>query len=155
MIEITLTPSEILLGATAGMMRRIFAIKNSIQNANGYDGENSWQIDIEGALGEMAVAKHMNRYWAGKGRMRDFDVANSCDVRTGAKHTHRLILHPNDDDDRVFWLATGSNGKYRIHGWIKAIDGKKPEYWGEKGQPGRPAFFVPQHALHDGMPPDE
>ena len=45
-----------------------------------------------------------------------------------------------------FALAKYLNVWWGGKGWIKAEDGKKPEYWKEHVK-NRPAFFVPQSAL--------
>jgi hypothetical protein len=149
MIEITLTFPEILQAAFVGAMRQVENIRDAPERGHGDDGMNDWQKNIEGALGEMAVASYLNLYWRGKGDKKSPDVGGKCDVRTTTSHNFHLRLHPTDIDDRPYWLVTGKNGSYRIHGWLLAKDGKKPEYWSElPGHPGRPAFFVPQSALH-------
>jgi len=48
----------------------------------------------------------------------------------------------------VFWLLCGTNGKYSIKGWILGAEGKRKEYWSDPTGKDRPAFFVPQSALH-------
>lgn len=145
MIEIKLTSQEILKGAMVGIMRQTENLKKKAQPAYGAGSKDDWQLHIEGALGECALAKYLNVYWSGKGEMRNPDVG-PFDVRTRSRHDYELILHPNDPDERTFWLLTGSNGVYRIHGCIKGKDGKKKEFWKDPAG-GRPAFFVPQSEL--------
>ena len=103
-------------------------------------------------MGELALSKFLNVYCSGKGGFRMPDV-DEVDVRTRSKDFYELILHPDDPDDRIFWLVTGFNGTYKIRGWIKAKDGKKDEYWNDpykkKFGKSRPAFFVPHSALED------
>jgi hypothetical protein len=145
-VEIELTPSEMMMAAQAGIMRQVENIKTGTKSAYGASHNNDWQLNIEGSLGEFALAKFLNVWWGGKGKKRDPDV-DICDVRTTASHNNRLILHPGDPDDRVFWLLTGVNGSYKIQGWILASEGKQEKYWTDPAN-GRPAFFIPISALN-------
>lgn len=147
--QVSLTAAEMLLAISAGGMRQIENCKRNRDPYHGAGTERDWQLHMEGALGEMALCKWLGVYWPGKGGLRDADIG-VADVRTGARHTHSLILHREDSDDREFWLVTGINGKYVIRGWICGRDGKSEKYWKDPGT-GRPAFFVPQSALN---PPD-
>jgi len=99
-----------------------------------------------GAIGEKVVAKYKNIYWT-KGEMRDSDVG-VYQVRATVEHNNRLILHPYDDDDDVFYFVTGHGSQYRIQGWIKASEGKHQEYWQDPTRQGRHAFFVPTSKLN-------
>lgn len=144
-VDVILTPAEIMMAAQAGIMRQVENIKTKAEPYYGASNVADWQLHIEGCLGEFALAKYLNVWWGGKGKKRGTDVF-VYDVRTTPSHNNDLIMHPNDPDDRVFWLVTGRNGSYRVQGWIKAEDGKKPEYWKEHVK-NRPAFFVPQSAL--------
>jgi hypothetical protein len=143
--EIILTAPEIMLGATAGIMRQVENIKLKSKAYYGAGHERDWQYNIEGALGEMALSKYLGVYWKGKSRKRETDVAH-YDVRTSSRANGDLILHPDDPDDRTFWLLTGFNGTYTVHGCIVAAEGKKEEYWRDPAG-NRPAFFVPQNLL--------
>jgi len=146
-IDIKLTAYEMLIAAQGGIMRQIENIKKSAEPYYGVSNTNDWQLHIEGCLGEFALAKFLNVWWGGKGNKRSPDVG-IYDVRTGSSHNYCLILHPNDPDDRIFWLVTGINGSYKVQGWMYARDGKKDEYWKDLGN-GRPAFFVPTSKIND------
>jgi len=145
MTLIVLDASEMLLAANAGIMRRIENIKKGAKQPYIYDGNVSWQIDIEGAMGEFALAKHLNVFWHGKGKMRGWDVG-TCDARTTRHLNGHLIIHPQDHDDKIVWLMTGQNGEYIVRGFIKAGDAKQEKYW-KKPFEGSPAFYVPQTDL--------
>lgn len=147
MIEIKLTPAELLLAAQAGVMRQVENLKrNEGQNTHGYDERNPWQIHIEGCCGEMAVAKMLGLYWKGKGVRGDTDVGD-MDVRTRPRHDTELTLHKSDKADRIFWHVTGTNGLYRVHGWIYAYEGQDEAFWSDKYNLNRPAYFVPNEVL--------
>jgi len=144
-MEIQLTSSEMMQAALIGSMRHIENLHKRRKDFYGATKDTGWQINIEGALGEMALSKFMNVYYAGTGILRAPDVGGH-DVRTRSRHDYDLILHPDDPDDRWFWLLTGINGRYWVHGRILAGEGKRPEWWADPAG-GRPAYFVPQDAL--------
>ena len=143
--DIRLTLSEMQIAAHVGIQRQLQNLKNNARPAYGAGSSNDWQLHVEGALGEMALAKHLGIYWDGKGQMRAPDVG-CFDVRTRSKHTYDLIVHERDDDDRYIYLLTGGNGVYRFHGGIYARDAKDEQYWRDPAG-GRPAYFVPQNKL--------
>ena len=112
-MNIKLTLAEMQIAAQVGIQRQIQNLKNGAVPAYGAGSKNDWQLHVEGALGEMALAKHLGVYWDGKGEMRAPDVGN-IDVRTRSKHSYDLIVHDRDDDDRYIYLLTGGNGQYRF-----------------------------------------
>ena len=142
---ITLTPAEMMTAGHVGVMRQVENLGRRRAPAHGAGSHQDWQLHIEGALGEMALAKALGVYWPGKGGLRDTDVGN-VDVRTRSRHNYDLILHESDPDDRRFYLVTGSNGSYRVHGSILGADGKDPQFWSDPAV-GRPAYFVPKGVL--------
>ena len=150
-VTINLTPDEILQGAIAGILRHVENLAEGFSGRTHGLKKNSgleWQLHIDGALTEMAVAKYFNldfMYWSGKGTRGAADVQN-FEVRSSQDHNNRLILHPEDKDESIFVFITGLNGSYRIHGWIKAAEGKKREYWPGPNE-NRPAYYVPQDKL--------
>ena len=108
LIEVRLKDYEVLQAAMTGMMRQVSAIKRkSVSKINGRE----WQAHIEGACGELAVAKVMGRYWGGS--INTFKTGGDIDstgweVRTRSSHDYDLIVRDDDDDERVFILVTGS-----------------------------------------------
>ena len=146
-MNIKLTLAEIQIAAQVGIQRQLQNLKNGACPAYGAGNRNDWQLHVEGAMGEMALAKHLGVYWDGKGKMRAPDVGE-CDVRTRSKHSYELIVHDRDNDDRYIYLLTGTNGDYRLHGGIYARDAKQKRYWKDPAG-GRPAYFVPQSDLQN------
>lgn len=146
MIIVTLTAPEIMQAGLVGLMRQCQNIKMGREHAHGFDGANEWQVHIEGACGELAVAKHLGKFWCGNiGDLKADDVG-PLQVRTAAQDHYRLILHESDPDDKNFVLVTGRCPAYRLRGWIRCVDGKLSKYW-EDPATGRPAFFVPTRSL--------
>jgi hypothetical protein len=151
-VEIQLTTSEMLLGAQAGALRQIENLRDDgSKPTHGLENnEKDWQLHIEGVLKEQAVAKHLNRYFSGKGKRGGVDV-HDVDVRSTEHLDGCLIVHKSDPDDRFFYLVTGVNGTYKIHGGMYAREAKQEEFW--RGKIPRPAFFVPQASLY--LPKDD
>ena len=144
-MQIVLSWYEILAAANVGVMRRAQDIEEKKGDGNYGKIEGFWQSHVEGALAEMAVAKHLDLYWS-----------HSCGTRRGAdvgplqvRHTElpngNMILHPGDKDDELCVFVTGTSGKYTLHGWTRQGDVKLPEYWRTNVR--YPAYFVPREAL--------
>ena len=146
METIDLNAHEIEVACLVGVQRQIENIFNGAKPAYGAGTANDWQLAIEGCLGEMALAKKLGCYWDGKGVKRAPDVGQ-VDVRTTPRENGRLILHPDDPDDRFFCLLTGVNGRYTFRGGIFGREGKREENWKDPQGTNRWAFFVSQDQL--------
>lgn len=149
MMRVKLSAPEMALAAQLGCMRTINAITRQSRAAHGLTNQDvSWQLAIEGAMGEWAVAKALGVMPA-MTTLPTYtgDLAQRLEVRTTPRAQGRLILHASDPSDRPYFLAIGRDGTYTIAGWAWGYEGKRTEYWDDPGT-GRPAFFVPQHQLH-------
>ena len=93
---IKLTNSEIYQGANVGVLRQVQNLQVGAKPAYGEEGEKDWQKNIEGALAEMALAKHLGVYWS-KGNWKDLDVGE-VECRSAQEHFHKLIIRPEDRD---------------------------------------------------------
>ena len=145
---IALTSQEVGYGVRVGGFRHYFALQQNKKDSHGYDGENGWQIHIEGALGEIAVAKFLNIYWDGSVNTWKANYLKGIQVRTRSKNYYDLIVRDNDNDESTYILVIGTNGSYNIVGWITGKSAKE-EKW-KKTHGDRPAaFFVPQSELND------
>lgn len=151
MLDVTLTPEEMFAGATVGVRRRIRAILKRRQHRHGYEGGDNWTTDVDAALAEMAVAKALDRFWTDDPAPDYEGDVGSAHVRATPRKDGCLILHKDDPDEAMFVLVVGRENTWGIVGWIQGRDGKQEEFWRE--DTGRPAFFVPQNALHP--PPKE
>lgn len=145
--EVTLAWSEVLIATNVGIMRQIQNLRDKRNDRYGCDPENGWTIHIEGACGEMAVAKLFRKFWSGAiGNLKADDVDN-YQVRTTSKENYRLIIHPKDADDKAFILAIGLAPTYNVVGWIFGRDAKQEKFWCDPTCLNRHAFFVPQSEL--------
>lgn len=146
MTPVTLNSYELAQAGTTGLLRNIAALKKGYKNK--IEGSN-WQTHVEGACGEVAVAKLLGKYWGGS--VNTFKAGGDLDstgweVRTRSSHSYDLIIRDDDADDRVYILVTGKAPQYQVHGWIKAADGKQQQWRRNHGGYGA-AFFVPKSAL--------
>lgn len=142
-MRVALTCAEMMQAGLAGVMRQVENVK---KKRVARCGKDQWTSHIEGAMAECVVAKSLDLYWPGKGVFCGPDVSN-LQVRSTPYVNGCLALQPDDDDEAIFILVTGRMGIYNIRGWIKAKDGKRPEWWEHKADTHRPSFYVPQSAL--------
>lgn len=145
-VTITLTWSECLLASQIGMLRQIESLKKGLPDKHGFDGLG-WDVHIEGAMGELAVAKYLGVYWSGSvNTFKNLPDVDSLEIRTRSKPEYELIVRENDSDDSVFVLVTGKCPKYTLVGCIPGAQAKSPQW--RKTHGGRPpAYFVPHSAL--------
>lgn len=144
--EIKLKWHEGLIAALVGCLRQLYSAGSP--DAYGFNGEDGWTKHIEGACGEMAVAKLLNVYWPAK--VNSFGIEPDIDpdiqVKTRSREEYELLVRPGDDDDQRFVLVIGRFPNYVIHGWMYGRDAKQ-ECWA-KEHGGRPlAYFVPKENL--------
>lgn len=106
-----------------------------------------WTEAVEGACGEMALAKLLGVFWSGAvGNLDAADVGH-LQVRTTALPKGSLILHPTDADDEIFILMIGTAPAFQAVGWCFGREGKQQRFWHDPTGKGRWAFFVPQRLL--------
>jgi hypothetical protein len=144
---VVLSWPEAMLAISVGVRRRVECLRKGIGDKYGFNGD-PWQTNIEGACGEMALAKFLGVYWDGS--VNNFfgdDLPSGIQVRTRRDHGHGLLVREADNDDRPYVLLTGELPQYRVHGWMMGRDAKQRQWLHSYG--GRtPAYFVPQSALH-------
>lgn len=146
MIEVTLSESELQLAAHAGVRRQIEALVQNRPDRHGFEGLG-WDVHCEGALGEQAVAKALDRFWSGAvNTFRSEADVSGYEVKTRSKHHYDLLVRSDDSDDAYFILVTGRAPHYRVHGYMRGADAKQAEFLQTYGD--RPAaWFVPQSRL--------
>jgi hypothetical protein len=146
-IKVSLLPHELHIASMIAVMRQIMNLEDGRRDAYGAKNDASgWGLHIQGACGEMAVAKTLNRYWNGAlGDLKASDVGR-YQVRTRTSHSYDLIVHPSDPDDSAFILVTGVPPHFQVHGWMLGWAAKLECFWNDPAG-GRPAFFVPKKHL--------
>jgi hypothetical protein len=149
MIEIELNWTETWIAAEVGKLRQFESLRKGLQDKYGFDGEKGWSIHIEGASGEMAVAKCLGVYWGGSvNTFRTQADVGRLEIRTRSRSDYDLLVRPDDKNDSIFVHVTGRSPKFKIHGWMKGADAKRPEWLQTYGSRD-PAYFVPARFLKD------
>jgi len=147
-MRVRLTSTELMIAAFVGSARNVQCLTRGYDPGAGMGLTNTWTLNIEGAAGEMAVAKALDIYWqAIVGDLKADDVG-PYQVRTNISRKHDdLCLRPRDKDNRVYISVLSFLPAFDIVGWIWGMDGKQPQ-WLRDGDPQRPqCFYVPRKAL--------
>ncbi|NBW09696.1 MAG: hypothetical protein EBR82_16900 [Caulobacteraceae bacterium] len=138
---------EVHMATSVANLRQIMALRDGRQDAHGFAGD-PWRVHMEGACGEMALAKFLGVYWSGSVDAFRLPDVGSLQVRTRSSHEYDLIVRHADSDESRYVLITGQAPRYVIHGWMLGKDAKQSHYYKTYGdRPG--AFFVPQSDLRD------
>ena len=145
MIEVTLTAAEMQHALQVGGQRHIEALEQSLPDRHGArKAKDGWGLHIEGACGELAFARAVDRYWAGPvNNFKEADVGDRIQVRTRGHSQADLIVREDDADDQAFVLVTGKAPTFQVHGWIWGRTAKNPGWWHNHGGHGW-AYFVPR-----------
>src|SRR5262249_2331674 len=123
-IEITLTWAEILLAANVGVMRNVQSLKLGRRRmdslATQFGGQDyAWSANIEGAAGEMAVAKHLGMFWSGAvGDITANDVGPYQVKTNTSRKWDDLILREWNDRRKIYIGVLSFVPKFVITGWI-------------------------------------
>lgn len=145
-VTVELTGSEYIQAMMVGCMRMAQNRRDGRSHAHGASASEAEQMHIIGAVGEACVAKYLNTFWLGTGKFRGPDVG-TIQVRSRSKAHYQLILHEGDADDDIFVSVFVSEGVGELRGWLRGFEGKQSRYWSDPAG-SRPAYFVPNDALH-------
>lgn len=163
LIEVTMTPLEQRIAITVGRRRD--------KTAKGADkhglkkSDDGWKLHVAGVLGEMAVAKMLDLYWAAPiGNYKDADLGDKIQVRTRQFREYDLTFRRNDSVTEYFvlallwdrWLAAfdKKKKKWPTEDWTVFVVGWRfGEYcvrdeWEQTYGKREKAWFVPQNVLH-------
>jgi hypothetical protein len=143
--DVLLSKLEAVSAINVGAMRHLSSLLAGRKDKHGASG--AWDLHINGALGEMVVCKFLGVYWSCSiDAFKRPDIGDNIQVKTRSRHDYELIVRSDDNPDHVFILVTGQCLKYRVHGWLRGGDARRPEWLKTHG--GRePAHFAPQSAL--------
>lgn len=149
-IPVHLESYELVFAALVGVRRRVLAIQRRSLSTNGSPNDSKlWDVDIEGACGEMAAAKGLGLYWGGTIDTfhREADVCH-CHIRFSRHEAASLIIRDTDPDG-LYVLVTGTAPDYLIVGWLDSREARRHPEWKRGPNDRPPAYFVPQDALMD------
>jgi len=151
-VIITLSWSEIVVGANVGCMRQITNLRDRRRDRYELVEVEGFAKHIMGCHGEIAVAKYRNVFWSGAlGNLAAPDVGAKIQVRATTYPQGRLVVHkPIDDNGRegddpadYFILARVLLPQVHLVGWLRGDEAQQSKYWKAlPTQPNRPAFFV-------------
>ena len=145
-LYVKLKAGEMLNAAIVGAQRNIVNIKAGRPGVYGIPNGYDWQAHIDGAIAEYIVAKSLGVFWNSGVRVLgapDVDTGVGVEVRSTHSRKNRLVIHPDDHDERAYVLVTGHSGEYWIEGWMFAADCKLDKYWKDPTGKQRHAYFVP------------
>jgi len=148
-VIVNLTWSEITIAAWAAVMRQIANLRDGRVDAHGAEDGDGWGKHVEGAIGEYAASKALGVFWSGAhGILRAPDIGGRYEVRTRFARSGSLIVRTTDrNDDAIVVFVLGELPTFNVVGWLRVGDGKRSEYWTDKGNGRPPAWFVPCSAL--------
>ena len=145
MRSVTLEWYEYAMASDVGRMRSLASIRQGLKHKYGMVTAG-WTEGIEGACGELAVAKVLGIYWDGSVNTFKSPDVGDLQVRTRSKDHYDLIVRPEDSSSEIFVLVTGTCPSYAVHGWIRGADAKQREFLKDYGNR-PPAYFVPKNRL--------
>jgi hypothetical protein len=146
---VTLTWTECRHAVLVGAERRLRSKADGRRDTAWADApEHGWQMDIEGAGAELALAKALGWHWSGS-----VDVFHSeadvrqLHVRQSSGPDRCLLLRPHDKPG-VYVLVTGRMPTYQVIGWAAWPECQQDGELTTLGHPDRPpCCAVPQVAL--------
>jgi hypothetical protein len=152
-IDFALTAREILLcEAEATLRHEHNKSKNRAGRLNGPQQDaKGWQIDVAGAIGEMAVAKYLgiaNLAFGYNDKYAKFDLPPNIDVKTSLGHNRRLPIFLDEDPLKLFVFVTYAHKLIRLQGWILGANGMKKQFIDNPIGRGD-SYYVPKFALNE------
>jgi hypothetical protein len=127
---VTLSKQELSIAASVGCARHIAAIFSGREDAHGLGKVDGWGLHVEGAAGELAAAKAMDRYWCPS--VDTFkhggDIGDTIQVRMRSRHTYELIIRPDDRDCDTYVLVIGVAPCFHARGAIVGRAAKRDEF---------------------------
>lgn len=147
--KIILSETDLYVGSMVGCRRNINDVLNGFGN-RGVAKNRMWDVNINGALGELAFCRLFGIYFAAtteKPDKVDFLVGDlKVEIRTAYEATSRLIVRKGDLDDAAFVLMVGSQVEFEFVGWDWGVNCKDDRFLSAPaGRP--PAWFVPGDEL--------
>jgi hypothetical protein len=148
-VWVTLTLSEMLHGSNIGTIRH-FEAQNAKRKPNhkfGMSSKDPLAAHIQGAIGEIVVAKARDRYFMPTvNNFKEADLGGIIQVRLRTKHEWQMIVRDDDDPNHIFVHVTGEGPEYCIRGWAYGRTVMLPAYRQNHGNRVE-SWFVPESAL--------
>lgn len=141
MTDVTLTSIELLVASQVGSMRRVTSLKDGHAERK-HTEKDGWTLNIDGAMAEMAFAKHMNIYWSAANRSFKEPDVGDWQVRSTNHPNGHLIIRPNDTDGDIRYALVVTNPPcFSIAGFMLSAEARTNKYWRQD------SWWVPQSEL--------
>ena len=148
MIKIKLEANDIELALNTANKRFIGNIRMGKGFSYGYQGDYRKQLadSFLGALGEVAYAKSLNKFYNGSytdnlQRYTDSDFQNNVEIRTQEKKEYNfLLIRPNEKKGKYVLIIHEGDYEFSILGWFRFIN-DMPERLTNFGHPNRPPAY--------------
>ena len=149
--QVNLTTYELQLASFVGWRRQLHAVIQDKKDAHGIDPAMGWGVHVNGACGELAVAKLTGRYWDGSvdTYKAGGDMGAQVNIRTRSLHHYELIVRPGDTYSGYWILVTGVAPRFIVRGYVfgqEIIHVGRVDDFGN-GRP--PAYVVSHDKLRD------
>ena len=109
-MDVTLTPEEVFHGAVTGVRRRMASLEKHYKDKQ-KSSQPAWNIDLNGAIGEIAFAKITKQYWSPNiDTFKDPDVGEIQVRSTSWLNGGLFVRHA---DSSRYWYALMVGGPYR------------------------------------------
>jgi hypothetical protein len=142
-----LTPFEIMVASLIGSLRRVKSLKGG-RFINPYSTRDDWDMEIDGAAAEIAVAKYLGVYWEPSVNTFKAPDVGTYQVRSTPLQHGCLIVRSNDKDTETYVLVICETAtRYRIVGMMTGADAKQIHYFKDASTRGVKAWWVPQGDL--------
>lgn len=149
--EIELSLAEFAVAVQSAMTRVLVSAGQQLNHASTYKRTYLERLQEEtvGCCAELAMGKLVNRYVIPTvGTFHEVpDYLEDLEIRATARLDGRLIVRDNDANNRRYVFATATGQQVVFHGWLYGHEAKQ-DRWLTDPNGYRPAWFVPQSALH-------
>jgi hypothetical protein len=149
-IRVHMSWQAIRMYAGLGVERQIHAMHRDLKdltNADQVPSYDPWGNNINGAIGEAAVAKALGIWF--EPTINTFDRVPDVGPYQ-VRCMKDFIIRPRDKPEQIYIWVTNHCPFYDVMGWIYGHEARRPEW--EGGFPPRPkAWFVPNDPefIHD------
>lgn len=137
-IYVTLSEAEMLNAAIAGCQRQVISLRKGRVEAYGAsDRGNPWQINVQGAIAEMAFARMTRKNWvpAIDGHLTELEGdVGWYQIRSTYRTDGHLIVHPNDVDVAPYVFAVVKEPRVKFVGWLLGSEAKVVGEWRKKDE---------------------
>lgn len=146
---VTLTAEQMSVAVGVAVLRHLESFAQGLKNAHGLDGD--WRktllADIDGSAAEKAYCLFRGIRWTGGvNTFHGADAGRATQVRHTRNPRGSLIVREADNQDHFYVLMVGVPPVFRVAGFIRGRDARRPE-WLKSPNDREPAWFVPQDQL--------